>query len=231
MTEILSKVIDSLGFIPTDIIKKKHGNSPEITNKEFILAILETSSIPELAKSLNIGEQTANRIISKVFIPLFGKRTGGGDSWKLVLLTNAELKKCSSCGEILPHESFSKDTYNFDGLDVKCKYCKSQANAEFYQKNKDIYHKQYIESHREEYVARNASRRAAKLRATPAWANLEKIKKIYTTCPEGYHVDHEYPLISDWVCGLHVHENLQHLTAEENMRKGNRRYTPMVKSW
>jgi hypothetical protein len=223
MTEILSKVIASLGFIPSDIIKKKHGSSPEISNEQFILAILEHESLPELAKSLNIGEQTANRIISKIFIPIFGKRTGGGDSWKLALLNNAELKYCSYCSNILPHSSFTKDTHTFDGLDKKCKQCKSDSNAQFYEKNKDSYHKTYIEEHRAEYVARNAQRRAAKQRATPAWANIEKIKEIYKSCPEGYHVDHEYPLISDWVCGLHVHENLRHLTAEENMRKGNRR--------
>lgn len=168
MTEILSKVIDSLGFVPTEIIKKKRGNSPEITNKEFILAILETNSIPELAKSLNIGEQTANRIIAKVFVPLFGKRTGGGDSWKLALLNNAELKKCSSCSNILEHEYFTKHINSFDGLDNVCRSCKSLKNAAYYNDNKDRYHKPYIDQHREEYNARNASRRAAKLRATPA---------------------------------------------------------------
>lgn len=228
MTEILSKVIESLGFCPTDIIKKRHGNSREISNKEFISAVLETESIPELSKYLNIGEQTANRIINRVFIPLLGKRTGGGDSWKLALLNNAELKYCSACNKILSHNYFSKDSNTFDGLDRKCKHCKSKINADFYEKNKDIYHKNYVEEHRSDYNARNALRRAAKLQATPIWADLEKIKEIYATCPEGYHVDHEYPLISDWVCGLHVHQNLQHLTAEENLRKGNRRYGAVV---
>ena len=223
MTEILSKVINSLGLSPADIIKKKHGNSPEITAEQFVYAILNTESMPEAALVLNIGEQTINRVVAKSLVPFFGKRTGGGDSWKLVLLSNAELKYCNTCRLILAHSSFTKDKSMFDGLDSSCSDCKRTINKKYYDNNKDTYHKVYIEEHRAEYVARNAYRRAAKVQATPKWADLGKIKEIYNTCPKGSHVDHEYPLISDWVCGLHVHENLRHLKAEENMRKGNRR--------
>lgn len=68
----------------------------------------------------------------------------------------------------------------------------------------------------------NSKRRANKIRATPSWANLEKIKEIYKNCPEGYHVDHIYPLRSEYVCGLHVENNLQYLTAKENIEKSNK---------
>ena len=56
----------------------------------------------------------------------------------------------------------------------------------------------------------------------PKWANLEKIKQIYIDCPKGYHVDHIITVVNNNVCGLHVESNLQYLTAEENLKKGNR---------
>jgi hypothetical protein len=67
-----------------------------------------------------------------------------------------------------------------------------------------------------------AKRKAIKLRATPKFANLEKIKEIYKNCPKGYHVDHIIPLQSKIVCGLHVEWNLQYLTASANCSKSNK---------
>jgi hypothetical protein len=67
-----------------------------------------------------------------------------------------------------------------------------------------------------------AKRRAAKLQATPKWANMEKIKQIYLNCPKDYHVDHIIPLKGENASGLHVEHNLQYLPAKENLSKGNR---------
>ena len=67
------------------------------------------------------------------------------------------------------------------------------------------------------------SRRYAlsKKQRIPSWANIEKIKSIYTHCPKGYHVDHIIPLKGKYVSGLHVENNLQYLPAEDNLKKRN----------
>jgi hypothetical protein len=74
-----------------------------------------------------------------------------------------------------------------------------------------------------------AKRRAAKLRRTPGWADMDAIKAIYQraralTVRTGveHHVDHDLPLQGRLVSGLHVHQNLQIITGRENSRKRNR---------
>ncbi len=63
----------------------------------------------------------------------------------------------------------------------------------------------------------------------PKWADKERIAQVYkeaarltkqTKVP--HHVDHIVPLRGRGVCGLHVHYNLQVLTKQENLEKGNR---------
>lgn len=74
-----------------------------------------------------------------------------------------------------------------------------------------------------------AATKAAKLRATPAWADLSEISCIYKEAERltqetgiPYHVDHIVPLKSPLVCGLHTPANLTPLPASENCSKGNR---------
>lgn len=77
-------------------------------------------------------------------------------------------------------------------------------------------------------------RRAGMKQARPAWANLDLIEVVYA-CAAAYtqatgvrhQVDHIVPLKSPIVCGLHVAGNLQILTADDNLRKGNRRWPDM----
>jgi hypothetical protein len=79
-------------------------------------------------------------------------------------------------------------------------------------------------------VTANVARRGAlKKQAIPPWACLETIKKIYQEALKitkitgiKHEVDHIYPLQSKYLCGLHVETNLQILTKQQNLTKGNR---------
>ena len=82
--------------------------------------------------------------------------------------------------------------------------------------------KQYQLNNRHLLNAIASKRKAAKLKATPKFANFKKIKEIYKNCPKGYHVDHIVPLQGKTVCGLHVEWNLQYLPAKENLSKSNK---------
>lgn len=68
---------------------------------------------------------------------------------------------------------------------------------------------------------KSARRRLRVKQQTPAWNDDLVMRMIYEDCPKGHHVDHIVPLNGKNVSGLHVHYNLQWLTAEENMRKSN----------
>lgn len=72
----------------------------------------------------------------------------------------------------------------------------------------------------EERKARNVANviayRARKKNLLSEDADLELIRKIYESRPEGYHVDHIKALANG---GLHHQNNLQYLPASENCRK------------
>lgn len=79
-----------------------------------------------------------------------------------------------------------------------------------------------------------ASRRAAKRRAKPSWANDFFIREAYElaklredTTGIKWQVDHIVPLKSKLVCGLHVEHNLQVIPAFENGSKHNRYWPDM----
>lgn len=112
--------------------------------------------------------------------------------------------------------------YYSENSEARRSYAKANAPS------RKIASQKYRERNPHIKIALNAKRRAAKLKATPAWANQEKIDEFYFAADflgmvtgEWYHVDHVVPLQSDVVCGLHWEGNLQVLTAAENARKGN----------
>jgi hypothetical protein len=77
-------------------------------------------------------------------------------------------------------------------------------------------------------TAANKKRKLTKQRATPPWADSEKINAIYAEAAfmrslgVDVHVDHILPLKGKTVSGLHTHDNLQLLLAKDNLSKSNK---------
>ena len=92
----------------------------------------------------------------------------------------------------------------------------------------------YRKANPDKHAANQGKRRAAKLQATPAWADEFIISEIYELSQLRseatgmiHHVDHIVPLKSKLVCGLHCEHNLTILTGIENLTKNNRHWPDM----
>lgn len=168
------------------------------------------------------------------------------------------MKKCLACQTVKPSADFYRHSNRPDGLQTQCKQCQSAAakRPHYAEKSAIRYQQQtseikarnsaYKKANRARYndLARSAyakngrtpgqrestrNYQARKLRATPAWANRDAIKRIYIKADRisrlsgvKYEVDHGVPLLSKLVCGLHCEDNLRIVPAPENRAKGNR---------
>jgi len=101
---------------------------------------------------------------------------------------------------------------------TKCKLVKDVSN--FYS-SKNILRSQCKTCEYPDKIARVILRKRRKEQSIPSWADEKAIISFYKNCPKGYHVDHIVPLKGKYVCGLHVLNNLQYLTIEENLSKSN----------
>lgn len=214
--EVKSSIYKNLCIDQYTIIINKRGDKPPICFGQLVDALFLHSTGPKAIKSLDRSEQTFNRLVKKLFPNI--SLQGGGETWVHWLIKQSDYKKCNNCSEFLLKEQFSILNESSDKLDYICKNCKSKDNKENYTKYKS-YHQEYWKIHGKEKTAR---RRTTLLNATPTWANIERIKEIYLDCPENHHVDHIIPLKGKNVCGLHVENNLQYLTIEENLKKSNK---------
>lgn len=108
-------------------------------------------------------------------------------------------------------------------------------NKKWVENNKDkvaSYRRRWEKANPGKVMAKKLTRQYREKQAKPAWLTAEDVKKINQiyrearelseTTGEIFHVDHIIPLKGETVSGLHVPSNLQILSAEENLRKGNK---------
>lgn len=165
-------------------------------------------------------------------------------------------KCCSDCNELKPIAEFNRRKASPDGLCYRCRGCAKQALAAWRAQNpgafktwsaandRTEYQRRWYANNREAQPQRYAAwakanphkknamiakRRAAKKRATPAWANMAAIEAFYREAARltketgvRHEVDHIVPLQGKLVCGLHHEGNLQILSRAQNARKANK---------
>ena len=153
------------------------------------------------------------------------------------------MKLCKICKETKEITEFVKSSAHKDGYQHKCKLCwnayrrnwtqknsekRSEQSLRYYYNNRDYYlqhHKDWRENNREQARSYVNTRRKRLKQATPPWQDIMEIVPIYREAQaKGMEVDHIVPLNNPTVCGLHVPWNLQLLSHEDNMSKGNKFY-------
>ena len=173
-------------------------NNPGLTLEKFLITISKDKY--NLKTELGISSTTVTRCLTKIFPTRITGSTG--DKPCNFLLGLYHFKWCGRCRQVLPFDSFRKNSALKYGLNSYCKECHASTTAST-------------------QAFRQKTYQSAKLHRTPLWANLDIIKRIYE-CAEGDHVDHIIPLQGDMVCGLHVETNLQYLSPHDNMVKHNK---------
>lgn len=186
------------------ILKKPIRGYPGITAEELVFALIHSSKLSEASELLGYNSDgPIKSCISKLLLPIFPSRKaefgkGFGSTkgcWRFELLLLIEHKFCSQCNRILPFSNFTSHIGNDrSNLSWECSACHTYRSK---LQKIDISHR------------------------TPAWADMNKVRDIYVNTPPGYHVDHIVPLRGTNVSGLHVENNLQYLTPEQNLIKSN----------
>jgi hypothetical protein len=204
MEKLVSLIIKKLDLNPKLVLKKKIRGLNGIILEDLIKALISSDTIDEAALLLGYTDNPVKQAI-KLGLPyslfpdrIHGKIFGSGGTyrnWRTQLLACIEYKYCHKCKQIKPYNLFHRNKNNYHEIESECSSCKNLRNT------KD-----------KEHIA---------LR-TPTWSESLEIADFYENCPKDMHVDHIVPLRGKEVSGLHVINNLQYLTAIENISKGNR---------
>jgi Skp family chaperone for outer membrane proteins len=99
-------------------------------------------------------------------------------------------------------------------------------------KRKDVANS-WVKRNKSYMCQRTRLRFAKAMNAVPFWADKKKTQEIYDKARNmrmtgvDVVVDHVVPLVSDFVCGLHWHGNLEIINRIENIRKSNKYWPDM----
>ena len=142
----------------------------------------------------------------------------GNRTLRLAMLEVIGKAICSTCNKVLDMNYYHKSNVNTSGIRYVCKVCLStdETNRAYHR----AYNKIHYSNNKAYYYSKKQVRRSKQLIATTKFGQ-EGIIDFYNNRPEGMHIDHIIPLNSKVVCGLHNIYNLQYLSAEDNLRKGN----------
>ncbi len=112
-----------------------------------------------------------------------------------------------------------------------------EAGKKWSSKNKERRNEKFRRRYKEkkaDMLAYNSVKRSKLRQATPAWCELFIVSEAYRLARLRsqitgikWSVDHIVPIVSDIVCGLHVHTNIRVVPAVVNSSKGNRWWPDM----
>lgn len=144
------------------------------------------------------------------------------------------MKTCTKCKIEKPVEQFSVQKVSRDGRRPRCKECTSIADRTYnkkhskkrakttreWQKNNPKRYKKILtkalNKRKEAILAQTPEQTALELSAMDSLYIMARI--LSNSCGEPFHVDHIIPISKG---GLHHFDNLQIISAEENLKKGN----------
>lgn len=202
LVEELSAAFDAAGF-------KVANNTKGITKDKLLVFIASKQSVT----NGGLGYTSAggiNKFLRSTFPSKFDGSYPRGMCYIQFILLHVNKLNCTKCDSVKSITEFHKNHSNTTKHSDYCASCMRGIRKEYYKEN----------SAKE--IASNNIRRLQMLCRVPLWADEKAIARIYANRPDGYHVDHIIPINGELVCGLHVENNLQYLTAQENLSKSNK---------